>query len=154
MLIVSEIIENSILKRTISCEDVRYLEEICATVLIAYEYKWMKKMQVNIYASGNSTHIEYADTEISIYTRENSIHRNGYLMIVSFIPSSGNAHTSTVFSSSILGCFNEYLTLSDQRQSYIHRVNNTLIRLEQLPPTHLDQSNGVIETKEIKFKSV
>ncbi len=146
MKLVTEIINNSILKRTIYSDFDCNLEAVAATVLIAYEYKWMKKIQVNIHSNLLSIHLEYANRSISYYIRETLNERNNYLMTVSLIPEYGNAHTSTVSSDSVLDCFNEYLFLSDQRKSKISRLDNTLYRFEKLPSSRLIEMNGIIET--------
>lgn len=146
MKLVTEIINNSILRRTIYSDFNCNLEAVAATVLIAYEYKWMKKVQVNIHSNLLSIHLEYANKSIRYYIRETINKRDNYLMTVSLIPEMGNAHTSTVSSHSILSCFNEYLLLSDQRQSSISRLGNSLYRIEQLPSSRLVELNGIIET--------
>ena len=51
MKLVTEIINNSILRRTIYSDFDFNLEAVAATVLIAYEYKWMKKVQVNLHSN-------------------------------------------------------------------------------------------------------
>jgi len=105
----------------------------------------MNIVQVNIHSNHLSIYLEYSNYSISYYIKETLNDRNDYLMTVSLIPEMGNAHTSNVLSHSILGCFNEYLLLSDQRNAYIERNGNVFSRIDQLPISRLNETNGVLE---------
>ena len=150
MKLKNEIQDGNLLIRTISGPELKYFDALCCSVLIGYEYKWLSKIQFNIYSSHGSVHLEYKDRTVSLYEKGLFEEPSTLLMTVSIIPQSGNAHTSTVTAISLLDCFNEYLRISDQRLSSIEKFDQKLIRTEILPKTTLNLFSGILETIEIE----
>jgi len=153
MKLKNEIQNGIILIRTISGPEIKYFDALCCAVLIGYEYKWLSKIQFNIYSLRGSVHLEYRDRTVSLYEKGFFEEPSDLLMSVSIIPQLGNAHTSTVKAISLLGCFNEYLRISDQRLSNIEKFDQQLIRTEILPKATLALFSGILETVEVEVLS-
>jgi|GEM_PF-2421079 len=153
MKLKNEIQDGNILIRTISGPEIEYFDALCCSVLIGYEYKWLSKIQFNIYSSRGSVHLEYKDRTVSLYEKGFFEEPSDLLMTVSIIPQFGNAHTSTVKAISLLDCFNEYLRISDQRLSSIEKIDQQLIRTEILPKATLSLFSGILETVEVEVLS-
>lgn len=144
MKIRNEITTNNRLIRTIPIEDIAYFDALACAVLISYEFKWNNKVHISLHGYAGSLFIEYRDHSINVFTRGDFHEDSVLLMVVTQIPMFGNSHTSTISGSSIFGCFNEYLRLSEQRKSIIERKDGDILRIEDLPESSGNDSNGCL----------
>ncbi|MGB7594642.1 MAG: hypothetical protein WBL80_03650 [Erysipelotrichaceae bacterium] len=131
----------------------KYFDALCCSVLIGYEYKWLSKIQFNIYSPKGSIHLEYKDRTVSIYDRGLFDEHSTLTMSVAIIPSFGIGHISTVSGLSLLGCFNEYLRISDQRSATIEKKSLQLVRKEILPYSSFSSASEFDETVFISVDS-
>jgi hypothetical protein len=144
MRIQNEITADNHLIRTIPIEDIEHFDVLACAVLISYEFKWQNKVHINLHGSTGSLFVEYRDHSINVFTRGDFHKDSMLLMVVTQIPLFGNSHTSTISGSSIFGCFNEYLRLSDQRKSIIKKHDKAILRIEELPESSVYDSEGYL----------
>lgn len=153
MKIRNVITPNNRLIRTIPYEDIEHYDALACSVLISYEFKWQSKVHINFYGHAGSLFIEYCEHSISSFTRGDFNENSTILMVVTLIPTFGNSHTSTISGSTVLGCFNEYLRLSDQRKSIIMKHKKGIFRIDELPESAIYDKNGWLSLDTIDVNS-
>lgn len=154
MIMNVDIKNNKYLYRTIQNIENKIETLLACVFLISSELKSAEKIQFSLVSKTGSIHFEYKNETISYYTRKEFIYESSHAMSVSIIYAIGNAYTSRVSGENAVDCFVQYLLLSDQREAFFEFSEDSVVKIEKLPPTKHIERSVYLESVEIDTVNV